>query len=100
MMLSLRQRGDPRDVITRRVGSGPRLLAHLEGLDDVVDLDVVERPEADAALVALADLGRVVLEPLERLDREVVRHDGAVADEARLGVAADLAAAHQTSRDV
>src|SRR5215203_1543656 len=80
--------------------SAARLLPHLERLDDVVDLDVVVRPEADAALVALADLGRVVLEPLERLDREVVRHDGAVADEPCPGVAADLAAAHQAAGDV
>ena len=41
----------------------PRLLPHLERLDHVIDLDVVVRPEADTALVAVADLGRVVLEP-------------------------------------
>jgi dye decolorizing peroxidase len=43
-----------------------RLLAHLEGLDHVADLDVVEGPEVDAALEALADLGDVVLEPPQR----------------------------------
>src|SRR3954466_24215 len=56
--------------------SGARDLAHLEGLDHVVDLDVVERPQADTALVTLADLGGVVLEPAEGLHRQVVGHHG------------------------
>src|SRR3954452_20955249 len=46
-----------------------RDLAHLEGLDPGVDLDVVDRPQADTALVALAALGRGVLEPAEGLPR-------------------------------
>src|SRR3954466_13011854 len=83
-----------------RARSGAGLLAHLVGLDHVVDLDVVERPQADAALVALANLGRVVLEPLERVDGEVLRDDGAVTDETCLGVAADLTAADQGTSDV
>jgi hypothetical protein len=58
-------------------------------------LHVVERPETDTALEALADLGRVVLEPAQRLDGEVVGHHDAVADQTGLGVAADLAAAHR-----
>ena len=40
----------------------PWLLAHLERLNDVLDADVVVA-DADAALVALADLGHVILEP-------------------------------------
>src|SRR3712207_2994695 len=80
--------------------SGARLLAHLEGLDHVVDLDVVERPQADAALVTLADLGRVVLEPAEGLHRQVVGDHGTVADEPCLRVAHDGAAADQRTGDV
>src|SRR4051795_6907241 len=87
-----------------RGGRGPfsvaRLLAHLEGLDDVLDLDVVERSEADTALVALADLGDVVLEPAQRLDGEVVGDDGAVSDQPGLGVPVDRAAAHDRTGDV
>ena len=79
---------------------GAGLLAHLEGLDDVVDLDVVERPQADAALEAFPHLGRVVLEATQRLDGEVVGDDGAVAHQASLGVAPDLAAAHEAAGDV
>src|SRR6476660_1977533 len=80
--------------------SGARDLAHLEGLDHVVDLDVVERPQADTALVALADLGRVVLEPAEGLHRQVVGDHGTVTHETRLRVAHDRAAAHQRTGDV
>src|SRR6059058_3056519 len=64
-----------------RTSSGARLLADLEGLDDVLDLDVVERPQADTALVAVADLGDVVLEAPQRLHGEVVGDDGAVTDQ-------------------
>src|SRR4051812_39580232 len=77
-----------------------RDLAHLEGLDHVVDLDVVERPQADTALVALADLGRVVLEPAEGLHRQVVGDHGSVTHEPRLRVADDRAAADQRTGDV
>src|SRR3954466_11284306 len=84
----------------RDPSSGARDLAHLEGLDHVIDLDVVERPQADTALVALADLGRVVLEPAERLHRQVVGDHGTVTDQARLGVAHDRAAADQRTGDV
>ena len=65
----------------------PRLLPQLERLDDVVDLDVVERTKPDTALEALANLGRVILEPLQRLDREVVGDDRAVANQPGLAVA-------------
>src|SRR3954467_4114305 len=80
--------------------SGARDLAHLEGLDHVVDLDVVERAQADTALVALADLGRVVLEPAEGLHRQVVGHNGTVTHEPGLRVADDRAAADQRTGDV
>src|SRR5690625_5502670 len=69
------------------------LLAHLEGLDDVALGDVAET-ESDTALEALPDLGDIVLLPAQRLDREVVGHDDAIAHQARLGVAADKTAAH------
>src|SRR4051794_40277968 len=80
--------------------SGARDLAHLEGLDHVVDLDVVVRPQADTALVTLADLGRVVLEPAEGLHRQVVGDHGTVTHQPRLRVADDRAAADERARDV
>src|SRR4051794_5015617 len=79
---------------------GARDLAHLEGLDHVVDLDVVERPQADTALEALADLGRVVLEPAEGLHRQVVGDHGTVTHEPCLRVSDDRAAADQRTGDV
>src|SRR4051794_15601950 len=84
----------------RGLFSVARLLAHLEGLDDVLDLDVVERPQADTALVALADLGDVVLEPAQRLDGQVVGDDDAVADQPGLRVTDDRAATDDRTRDV
>src|SRR3954451_476271 len=87
-----------------RGGRGPfsvgRLLAHLEGLDDVLDLDVVERPEADTALVALAHLGDVVLEPAQRLHGQVVGDDDAVAQQPGLEVPVDRAVAHDRTGHV
>src|SRR5215469_17270150 len=68
--------------------SVPRLLSHLVGLDHVLDLDVAVT-DADAALVALADLGHVLLEPAQRLHAEVLRHHDAVADQACLAAAGD-----------
>src|SRR5580693_711353 len=79
--------------------SGPRLLPHLERLDHVTDLDVAVT-ESDAALEALPDLGRVVLEPAQRIDAEVVRDDDAVADEAGLAVAGDRARADDAACDI
>src|ERR1700722_3215239 len=75
-----------------------RLLPHLERLDDVLDPDVVVA-DADAALEALADLGHVVLEPAQALDREVVGDDHAVPDDPRLAVAGDQAGADDAARD-
>src|SRR4029450_6995221 len=80
--------------------SGARLLAHLERLDRVADLDVVVVGERQTALEALADLGCVVLEPLERADREVVGNDQPVADKARLGAAPDAARPDDPAGDV
>src|SRR5690349_5480388 len=78
-----------------RIGaSDARLLPHLERLDDVVDLDVVVA-DADTALVALADLGRVLLEAAQRRDGEVVGDDDTAADEPRLAVADDDARTDQ-----
>src|SRR6188472_1089231 len=52
-------------------GLGARDLTHLEGLHDIAFLDVLEVPEHQTALEALADLGRVVLLPLQRGEVEV-----------------------------
>src|SRR5438445_11011373 len=58
---------DIREMIRGRPKAPPydtelraRLLPHLVGLDDVADPDVVVVAERQAALEALADLGRVV----------------------------------------
>src|SRR3984957_13569420 len=83
-------------VVRKRLG--PRLLPHLERLDDVLDPDVVVA-DADAALVALADLGRIVLEPAQRLHREVVGDHHAVPDHPRLAVSGDRAGADDAARD-
>src|SRR5437588_8125787 len=57
-------------------------------LDLVADLHVVEVLQADAALVALAHLGHVVLHASEAGDA-ALPGDDAVPDEARARVAAD-----------
>src|SRR6185437_15547684 len=80
-------------------GLGPRLLPHLERLDDVLDPNVAVA-DADTALVALADLGHVLLEPAQAFDREVVGDDHAVPDDPRLAVARDRAGADDAARDV
>src|SRR3954454_13841800 len=67
----------------------PDLLAGLDRLDLVTDLDVVEPAEPDTCLVVRAHLGDVVLEAAQRLDGEVVPHHDAVTDDARLRVARD-----------
>src|SRR3712207_741729 len=90
----------PYTTLFRSRGSRARLLAHLEGLDDVLELDVVERPETDTALVAVADLGHVVLEATQRLDGEVVGDDPPVADQPGLRVPGDRPAADDGARHV
>src|SRR5690349_12559605 len=79
--------------------SGPRLLPHLEGLDGVTDPDVVVA-DADTALEALADLGCVLLEPAQRVHRQVVGDHHPVPDQPRLAATADQAAAHDRPGDV
>src|SRR6476659_8565098 len=56
-----------------------RLLAHLEHLDRVADLEIVERAQVDAALEALADFGDIVLEAAQPGDVEAIADDRAVA---------------------
>src|SRR6478736_2001131 len=88
---------------TQSVGpaaSRPRLLSHLIGRDEVLDLEVVERPQVDAALEALADLGDVVLEPAQAGDLDVLGHDDPVAGDPRPGATPDLATAHDRAGDV
>src|SRR5258706_4087023 len=92
-----RNAGSPKDI--RVVRSGAGLLPHLERLDDVADLDVVVVAQGQTALETLADLGGVVLEPLERGDGEILRHHRTVAQEPGLGVAADDARPHDATRD-
>jgi hypothetical protein len=58
----------------------PLDLAGLVHLEDVAVLDVVEAVEQDAALEALGDLARVLLEPLELGDGRLV-DDRPVADD-------------------
>src|ERR687895_2685798 len=77
--------------------SAPRLLAHLEGLDDVADLDVAVVAEGETALEALADLDHVVLEPPQRADRQVLGDHHAVAQQAAPGIAPDLAGHHEAT---
>src|SRR3954447_12467512 len=77
----------------------PRLLPHLEGLDHVAGLRRSETAQGQTTLEALADLGGVVLEPLQRADRDVVRHHGALAQDARLAVAADETGPDHTADD-
>src|SRR3954447_6392237 len=83
-----------------RTNSAPRNLPHLEGLDDVALLDVLVVPQDQTTLEALADLGCVVLLPLQRRQVEVVRDDGSVADQSDLGIASDDTAGDHAARDV
>src|SRR4051794_19811547 len=80
--------------------SGPGLLAQLERLDDIAELDVVEVGQRQTTLEALADLGSVVLEPLERRQFAVVEHDRAVAQQPHLGVALDDSTGDPATGDV
>src|ERR1700677_729053 len=79
--------------------SGPRLLPHLEGLDRVGDPDIAVA-DADTALVALATLVRVLLEPAQRIHRQVVGDHDAVPDQPCLAATADRARAHDAPGDV
>src|SRR5271165_1747117 len=79
--------------------SGPRLLPQLERLDHVIDLDVAVA-DPDAALEALPDLGRIVLEPAQGLDGEVVGDNHAVPDQPGLAVPGDRAGPDDTAGHV
>src|SRR5690606_12199471 len=83
----------------RRSRSHPLDLALLVGLDDVAFLEVLEVRQTDTALEPGADLGGVVLEPPQRLDR-ALPDDGALTQEADLGVARDDAALDHATGDL
>src|SRR5665811_591397 len=80
--------------------SGARDLAHLVGLDDVVNPDVVEAAQVDTALEALANLGHIVLETTQTGDLDAFANDDTVTDDPCLGAALDLAGADQRTCDV
>src|SRR4030081_2163049 len=79
--------------------SRARLLALFVRLDDVAYLQVAVVAQGQTTLEALADLGGVVLEPLQRADRQGLRHHGAVPKQTRPGVASDLARGDQATGD-
>src|SRR5699024_6474904 len=68
-----------------RSRSDAGLLLHLVGGDEVLELQVVVRAQVDAALVALADLGDIVLEASQTGDLDVLGDHRALAGDARLG---------------
>src|SRR5260370_5395693 len=74
----------------RPVRSGPGLLPQLEGLYHVTEMDVAVA-DPDTALEAFPDLGRMVLEPAQRLDGEVLGNHDAVPDQPGLAVPRDRA---------
>src|ERR1035437_986243 len=80
--------------------SPARDLAHLVGLDDVVNPDVVEATEVDAALEALANLGHVVLETTQTGDLDALADNGTCTEDPRLRAALDLARADQRTGDI
>ena len=75
------------------------LLAHLPGLNDVAFGDILVT-QRDTALVALADLGDVVLLATQGLDLEVLGDNHTVAHQASLGSALDRAGADDRTGDV
>src|SRR3984957_16412928 len=79
--------------------SGAWLLPHFEGLDHVTDLDV-SIADADTALKAFADFGRVILEPAQRVDAEVVLHHDTVPDQPGPAVPDDSAGANDRTGHV
>src|SRR3954452_16733492 len=78
---------------------GAHLLDQLVRLDDVAFLDVVVR-QRETTLVTVADLGDVVLLPLQRRDGDGLGHHDVVADEPCLGVAPDDAGGYEAASDV
>src|SRR5688572_26844701 len=93
----------PRDIATHpRRGALQRpldLLADVR-LQPVADLDVVVVRQLDAALEAALDVLHVFLDAAERLDREVFGDHLAVADQADLAAALDVAIRHHAPADV
>src|SRR6266511_6096235 len=81
-----------------RLRQRPLDLPRLVDLEHVALLDVLVVGQDDAALVARGDLAHVVVEALERRDRGVV-DDGAVAHDADLGAARDVAVGDVAARD-
>src|SRR5216117_800873 len=79
-------------------GECPGDLLRTVALDHVVDFDVVEVLDADAALEALAHFTRVVLEALERRNRALVHLD-AIAHDAHPRLPIDDAAPHDAPCD-
>src|SRR5437763_4634862 len=79
---------------------GAGLFPHLVRLDDVADLDVVVVAERQTALEALADLGGVLFEPLERGDGDVLGHHRPVAQQPGLGVAPEETRPDDAAGDV
>ena len=75
------------------------LLAHLPGLNNVAFGDVLVT-QRDTALVALADLGDVVLLATQGRDLEVLGDNHTVAHQASLGAALDRAGADDRTGDV
>src|SRR5690606_30800241 len=76
------------------------LLLEFDRLDLIADLDVVELAQTDTGLEVGLDLGDVVLEAAQALDRETVGEHDAVADDARLRVSRDRSTAHDDTGDV
>ena len=75
------------------------LLAHLPGLNDVASGDILVT-QRDTALVALADLGDIVLLATQGRDLEVLGDNHTVAHQASLGAALDRAGADDRTGDV
>src|SRR5262249_48749112 len=91
---------DPRQAdLSECSSSGARLFPHLKGLDHVADLDVAVT-DSDTALEAFPDLGSVILEPAQRIDRDVIGNHDAVPDQASPGVPGDRARAHDATGHV
>src|SRR5258706_3834301 len=69
-------------------------------LEHVEFLDIVVTGELDAAFQAGFDFLDVVLEALERLDREILGDDRPIADETDLAAALDVAIGAEAACDV
>src|SRR5690625_4917380 len=86
------------DRKSTRLNSSHVAISH--GIDDFYPLSLQDALPIYTALVSLANLSDVVLKATERFNREVVTNHNALTQNARLGVAADFARAHDRTRDV